>query len=250
MNAKHNFEMLKQSLTDEMRFANKDMAEAKKNKAAAQADKATAEGDLAVTTNDLKEDEEDKKTLGHDCMTKSNDYESEVKSRTEELKALAAAKEAISSKTSGADSLTYGLNQVSLLQLNQDRNMKLHSGVDLANFEVVRFVRDLAHKENSPALTQLASRMASAIRFGQAAGDDPFAKVRGLIMDMLRTLEEDAKADATQKAYCEKETSETTAKKDEKKALVEKLSTEIDSKTASSTKLKEEVATLQKELAE
>merc|ERR1719379_535354 len=31
MNAKHNFEMLKQSLTDEMKFANNDMTEAKKN---------------------------------------------------------------------------------------------------------------------------------------------------------------------------------------------------------------------------
>ena len=45
------------------------------------------------------------------------------------------------------------------------------AGVDLANFEAVRFIRDLAQKEHSVELAQLASRMASAIRFGSANGD-------------------------------------------------------------------------------
>jgi len=253
MNAKNNFNLLKQSLEDEMRYADKDMTEAKKNLAQAQSDKATAEGDLSVTSADLKEDESDKQTLGHDCMTKSQDFEAETKSRAEELKALAAAKEAISSKTGGADSLTYGallFNQVSLLQLSQDANQKLSSGADLANFEAVRFVRDLARKDNSPALAQLASRMASAIRFGTASGDDPFAKVRGLISDMIATLMEDGKADASHKAYCDKQLGETNAKKDEATAEIEKLSTKIDMAQTRSAKLKEEVADLQKELAE
>merc|ERR1719359_171326 len=74
-NARNNFNLLKQSLDDEIRFANKDMTEAKKNLAQAQGDKGTAEGDLSVTSSDLAEDQKDKKTLAHDCMTKSQDYE-------------------------------------------------------------------------------------------------------------------------------------------------------------------------------
>merc|ERR1719359_429329 len=81
MNAKNNFNMLKQSLVDEMKYANKDLAEAKKNLAGAKNDKATAEGDLSVTSADLKSDQEDKKTLGLDCMTKAQDYEAETRSR-------------------------------------------------------------------------------------------------------------------------------------------------------------------------
>merc|ERR1719502_1994712 len=123
--------------------------------------------------------------------------------------------------------------------------MHVNSGADLAKFEAVRFVRDLARKSNSPALAQLASRMSSAMHLSAAAGEDPFAKVKGLITDMIATLESDAEADASHKAYCDKETSETTAKKDELTAESDKLSTKIAQDKASSAKLKEEVATLQ-----
>merc|ERR1719178_438928 len=118
----------------------------------------------------------------------------------------------------------------------------------MANAEAVRFVRDLARKPKSPALAQLASRMASVMRLGSAAGD-PFAKVKGLITDMIATLEQEAEEDATQKAYCDKEMSETTAKHDDLSAESESLSTKIDQKKSESAKLKEEVATLQNELA-
>merc|ERR1719362_2119853 len=48
--AQNNYEMLKQSLEDDIRFANKDMDETKKALAASAESKAIAEGDLAVTT--------------------------------------------------------------------------------------------------------------------------------------------------------------------------------------------------------
>merc|ERR1719389_82150 len=101
----------------------------------------------------------------------------------------------------------------------------------------------------SSALAQLASRMASAIRFG-ANDDDPFAKVKSLITDMLARLAEAAQQDADHKAFCDKEMSETNAKKAEKTAKIDKLTAKIDQMSARSAQLKEEAATLQKELAE
>merc|ERR1719183_1020095 len=124
----------------------------------------------------------------------------------------------------------------------------MNTGVDLAKFEAVRFIRDLARKSNAPALAQLASRMSSAIRLSSGEAD-PFAKVKGLITDMIATLEAEAEEDASQKAYCDKEMSEATAKKDDLTAESDKLSTKIDQDKAASAKLKEEVATLQNELA-
>merc|ERR1719486_1551165 len=208
---------------------------------------AVAEGDLGTTSKDLAEDIATKATLHQDCMTAAEEFELATKSRGEELKALATAKKVIKDATGGAAGQTYSFSQTSFLQVGRS---KVASGADLSKFEAVRFIRDLARKSKAPALAQLASRMSSAMKLGAAAGKDPFAKVKNLITDMIATLESEAEADASQKAYCDKEMSETTAKKDELTAESDKLSTKIAQDKAASTKLKEEVATLQKELAD
>jgi len=237
--AQNNYEMLKQSLEDDISFANKDMDEAKTSLAASGEAKATAEGDLSVTNKDLAADTAALADLHKDCLGKAQDFEAATKSRTEELKALAEAKKVLAETTSGADTITYGLTQVSFLQLN--------SMEGLVQFEAIRLIRDLARKQSSSSLAQLATRMDMAMHSGVA---DPFAKVKGLISDMIAKLEEAAGADATEKAFCDKELSETTAKKDEKTGEIEKLTTKIDQMSAASAKLKEEVAALQKALAD
>jgi len=232
------FQMLAQSLKDEIKYGQKDLDKAKKNLGASAEAQATAEGDLSVTTADLNEDVKTLATLHQDCMTGAEDFEAETKSRGEELKALATAKKVIVEATSGASDLSYSFLQTSMA-----------SGADLAKFEAVRLVRDLAQKQRSAALAQLAQRMAVAIRAGGSSAD-PFAKVKGLIQDMVEKLEKEAEADATEKAFCDKEMAETEAKKADKEADIEKLSTQIDSMSAKSAKLKEEVGTLQNELSQ
>merc|ERR1719443_1828762 len=100
--AKNKYDLLKQALTDEIKYANKDMDEQKKGLAEAGEVKAAAEGDLAVTSKALAEDIRALADLHTDCMTKAEDFEVETKSRGEELKALAEAKKVISEATGGA----------------------------------------------------------------------------------------------------------------------------------------------------
>jgi len=231
-----NFEMLKQSLEDEIKFANKEMDETKKGKSASAESKATAEGDLEITSKSLAEDVSALSKLHHDCMTKASEFEAEVSSRGEELKALATAKKIIKDTTSGAAGQSYGFLQIK-------------SRSDLANFEVVRLVRQLAKKQKSSMFAQLAARMTSEIRFGSGSKEDIFGKIKGLIVDMIEKLETEAEADATKKAYCDKELAETNQKKSDKTAEIEKLTAKIEQQTAHSKKLQGEVATLESELA-
>jgi predicted RNase H-like nuclease (RuvC/YqgF family) len=123
---------------------------------------------------------------------------------------------------------------------------RITSRQGLKQFEAVRFVRDLARKQGSPALAQLASHMEAAAH----SSGDVFAKIKGLIADMIQKLEEEASADAEKKAYCDKELSESNAKNADKTAEIEKLSASIDDMTARSAKLVEESAALQNELAQ
>merc|ERR1719265_1874807 len=110
------------------------MATAKTNLAASGEAKATAEGDLAVTTKDLAEDQSTLKTLHQDCMTGADDFQAETKSRGEELAALAQAQKILKEAIGGAAAQSYSFIQVA-------SNSALSNGVDLANFEAVRFIR-------------------------------------------------------------------------------------------------------------
>jgi len=231
--ALHQFESLKQSLEDKIKYETKELDEAKTGIAASSEKKATAEGDLEVTTKNLNEDITALSDLHHECLTKAQDYEAETKSRGEELTAIATAKKAIQETTSGAAGLSYGLSQVSFLQ------------TEAPGFQAVRFLRGLAKKQHLPALIHLTMRMDAAIR----SGDDAFGKVKGLIKDMIETLEKEAGEDASEKAYCDKELAETYAKKDAKTNEIKKLSTKIDQMTSRSAQLKSEVAALENGLS-
>merc|ERR1719356_2380335 len=202
------FKLLEQSLEDSIKHGNKDMEDAKASMA-----KSGAEGSLSATSKDLDGDKASLEEVTKDCSSAAEDYAAEKASRAEELKAVQMAKKALDESTGGASSITYGLNQVSFLQLARSGS-NLKSSADLANFEAVRLVRELAKKERSGALAQLAKRMASAVRLSAASGQDPFVKVKGLLTDMISKLEAEAGSDAKQDAYCKEEMADSNAKKD------------------------------------
>merc|ERR1719480_115828 len=91
-NSKHNYDMLKQSLDDQMAADTKDMDDEKAAKAEASEGKATAEGDLGETVKMLKDTKDDLATASATCMQTAADHEATVTARAEELKAIATAK--------------------------------------------------------------------------------------------------------------------------------------------------------------
>jgi len=237
MNAKHSFEMLKQSLENTLAQDNKELAESKSVKAAAEEAKSIAEGDLSMAEKELAEDKKYLSELSTDCQQKAADWETSTKSRAEELEALAAAKKIISETTGGASDKAYGLLQ---------QNSKSKSTSDAAD-KVVSMLQTLGKSNKDVALAQLALRVKAAVEM--QTGADPFAKVKGMIQEMIDKLVADAAAEASHKAFCDKEMSESKAKIEDHTSTIDKFTTRKDKATAATEKLTEELATLADELA-
>jgi len=88
------------------------------------------------------------------------------------------------------------------------------------------------------------------VQQGAGAGDDPFAKVKGLISDLLKKLMEEADAEASAKEKCDADLADYRAKKEEQTSTVEELTATIDTKSAMSSKLKGEVEALTESLSD
>jgi len=245
MEANHNFKMLKQSLEDAVANQDKELSESKKAKALAEEDKAVAEGDLERVQKEIAADEKKLKDLQHECMTKAEDHETEQKERSEELTALATAKKIIKEKTGGASKRTYDFDQEDVASFLQIR-ARTHTGVKAREIKdrVVSMIQSLAKETQVPALAQLAMR----IRSLSMLSADPFAKVKGMIQEMIEKLVKEAQEEAEHKAFCDKEMAETEAKKADKEEEVDDLNTKIDRAAAKIAKLKETISLLETEL--
>jgi len=103
---------------------------------------------------------------------------------------------------------------------------------------VVTVLRSQAGKVHSALLSHIAV----------AAAKDPFAKVKNLIQELIERLLAEAAAEANHKGWCDKEMSSATIQRDEKAEEIKELNTKLEVGEARRAKLRELVATLEKEL--
>lgn len=234
--AKHDFEMTKQALTFQIAADTKDMNDEKAAKAEAQEGKATAQGDLEVVVKDLKAAKEELEEFKNTCMQTAADHEASMRARDAELKMIGQAIKILKETSGGAEKQTYSMLQVaSTSTLTRAR---------LAGTHALQFVRDLAKEHHSIALSQLASRIAAAVRYS-----DPFGKVKGLIEGLISKLEKEASDEAAEKAFCDEELSKTSAKQEELGDDISKLTAKIDQASSKSSTLTEEIKELEAALA-
>merc|ERR1711920_873619 len=158
VNTRRNFNLLKQSLEDQMAADTKDMDDEKSGKAAAEESKAASQSDLDMTNKELANSKKQLATAQSSCVKIAADHDATVAARNEELKVIAEALKILTETSSGAEGQTY-----SLVQLEKS---SLRSRADLAGREVLEMVRSLAKKEHSSALNRLASRIAAVARYG------------------------------------------------------------------------------------
>lgn len=238
--AKHSYEMLTQSLQDQISFAQQELAKTQKTQAEQTRIKAEAEKDLQQTKTSLAEDEKTLSDFSLDCKSEVADYDESVKSRGLELKALKAAIATLK-ESSG----------LSFLQLEEEQHRSvIRSTQDLKHFEVVRMVRALGQKLEDRQLVLLSRRMDSMLRGEAGSSADVFAKIKTMISEMISTMQENLQAETTKKAYCDAEMGKAKDKKTSKESDLETVSTRIDAAVSKSASLKKQVATIKSELAD
>jgi cell division septum initiation protein DivIVA len=230
--------MLIQDLTAQTDQATQDRGEKAEIKAKKLQAKANAEGDLTDTTTTKEADEKYLADLTATCQQKASDFESRQQLRSEEIEAIAKAMEILSSSTvsGNADKYLPSLAQKTGTSLAQLRS----TSADVVKQRVADFLRDQAGKINSRVLSALSIRVA----------EDPFAKVKKMIKDLIVRLMEEANEEAEHKGWCDTELSTNEQTRKEKTEAVEVLHAEIDQLQASIAKLTEEIGELSKAIAE
>jgi len=244
-----NWNLLKQSLNQEIDISHEDKDDAAKAKAGAQEEKSVDEGDLGVTVKDVKADVATLADLRRVCIAKVEEFTTMTKSRDAELEALAKAKKVILEQASGAGQAVYGGSSF-IQAISAQHSSSLAAAHLKASNKALARVQDLAKQLGSVELSQLASRIQATLRAGAEDGEDPFAKVVGMISDMITKLEQEAADSRDHEDYCVKELADSKAKKEDRTDSVEAITTKIDQMSARSKKLKTQVANIQKELAD
>eukprot|EP00429_Kryptoperidinium_foliaceum_P020321 CAMPEP_0176036340 /NCGR_PEP_ID=MMETSP0120_2-20121206/17997_1 /TAXON_ID=160619 /ORGANISM="Kryptoperidinium foliaceum, Strain CCMP 1326" /LENGTH=420 /DNA_ID=CAMNT_0017369727 /DNA_START=76 /DNA_END=1334 /DNA_ORIENTATION=+ len=187
MNSKHAFDMLIQDLTAQVEQATADRGEKAETKAKKLQAKADAEGDLSDTTSTKAADEKYLSDLEATCQQKASDFESRQQLRAEEIEAIEKAVEILSSDAVKGNSEKY------LPSFAQKRGTALahlrakRSGEPQER--VAEFLRARGESLNSRVLSALAVRVA----------DDPFAKVKKMIKDLIVRFMEEANEEAEHK---------------------------------------------------
>jgi len=227
-----------QDLTAQIQQAEADRTEKAETKAKKMQSKADAEGDLEDTTTTRDADQKYLDDLKGTCSQKASDFETRQQLRTEELEAIAKAIEILKSSSVSGNAETYlpSLVQkkgVSLGQFRSEEQKRVQK-------RVAEFLKQQGRQWNSRILSALAVRVA----------DDPFAKVKKMIKDLLVRLMEEANEEAEHKGWCDTELSTNEQTRKEKTEAVETLHAEIDELQASIAKLTEEIGELSKAIAD
>jgi len=223
MHARHDFEMLMQDLKNTEQSKSDQMDAAKEAAAKAEADGKAAEAAAAEASEVLAADKTELADTQQGCDAAAAEWSARLSEATEEIQVLGQAMEILEGK----------FGSTALLQT------KVTTSSDFQKREKVStMLRKMGREYNQYGLMQVA----------QAANDDPFVKVRGMINDMVAKLEEEARKEAGKEAKCKQDKQKGQTDLKIKKGDFEKLGSRLDGSNAKFVLLGDEIADLQQQL--
>jgi len=169
--------------------------------------------------------------LTSSCSQKAADFTERQNLREQEIDAISQAISILSSDKVAGVSLYPTATASSLLQVRSE-------GRKPDTLRAVAYLNQRAEKIHSRALAALAIRVR----------EDPFAKVKKMIQELINRLMQDASEEASHKGWCDTELAENEQVRTSRSSQVESLASEIDEKKSSILKLESEIAQLSQDL--
>lgn len=248
MRRRHAYEMMSLDYRNALAVAKQHLQKKEKIRGDVEVALAEARAEVTEVTDSRDADLTFLKDLRGTCQQKSSDFEERQKLRGEEIEALTGALTILKGPEVGeaaAEHLRSMLQQVpkgrkgtSLVQAG--------GGVSARGAAAERQTKALAYLQERSG--KLGSRVLAALV--EQAQDDPFAKVRKMIQDLINKLLAAADEEEDHKNWCDGELGTNKQTRDTKTGEVENLRETVDTLTNDIAILNKDIAQLTEEVAE
>merc|ERR1719159_1861532 len=173
-------------------------------------------------------------------QAKAVEYEETMKSGKDEIAAISKATQILEEGVTAFVEVSSRVHRSSSrAKWNPDDDDE-SDNVAAAREKVVGIFKNLSQQRHSFVFAQLAEMAAS----------DPFAKIKGLINDMIEKLLKEAAEAATHEAFCQEEMGKSKKSQADKTMKLDKFTARVDESSSKVETLTEEIKTLEAEVAE
>merc|ERR1719388_108425 len=234
------FQMLEGGLKNEISHAKEKLSSNTKLKASATQAAEEASGELTETEKTKAADEDYMTTLKQECQAKAVEYEETMKSGKAEVAAIEKASTILSEGVTAFVEVKSRTHRASAKARFSSDDEDESDEQAAARVKVVNIFKSLSQNRHSFVFAQLAEMAAS----------DPFAKIKGLINDMIEKLLKEAQEEATHEAFCQEEMGKSKKSQADKQMKLDKFSTRVDETSSKVETLTNEIKTLEAEVAE
>merc|ERR1719191_1952568 len=240
MTESQEFQMLEGGLKNEISHGKSKLSANTKLKAESQQAAEEAQGELTETEKTKAADEAYMETMKQECQAKAVEYEETMKSGKDEIAAISKATQILEEGVTAFVEVSSRVHRSSSRAKWTPDDDDESDNVAAARAQIVSIFKGIAKGRHSFVFSQLASMAAS----------DPFAKIKGLINDMIEKLLKEAQEAATHEAFCNEEMVKTKKSREDKEMKLEKFTSRVDKAESKIAELSQAIKVLSKEVGE